>query len=72
VPGSKESAYIVGGGTKGVIFAADTKAVSESGHTTFYPSSQQTVALQLPTPGGAIPEHKVLYRGPCKGQQMKA
>src|SRR6266436_6090503 len=64
LPNSTVEAYVPGG-KHGFIFAADTAAVSELGHSTNYPSSHKTIALQIPT-GGIIPQHKVLFSGPCK------
>jgi len=55
----------VPGGENGFIFAADTADVSAKGHSTDYPSDHETIALQIPT-GGTIPQHNVLYSGPCK------
>jgi hypothetical protein len=65
---STEEAFIFGG-KNGLIFAADTAAVSAKGHATNYPSKEETRAIQIPT-GGTIPNHTVLYSGPCKGQQL--
>ncbi|KAI0280680.1 hypothetical protein BGY98DRAFT_914353 [Russula aff. rugulosa BPL654] len=59
----------VRGGKDGFIFAADTAAVS-GGHLTNYPSNSETVALQIPT-GGTIPQHNVLYSGPCKQTELQ-
>jgi hypothetical protein len=58
------SAYVVGG-EFGLIFAADTQNVSASGHRTQYPGTTETIALQVPTADGDIPEHQVLHVGPC-------
>ncbi|KAH9991733.1 hypothetical protein BJV77DRAFT_1068163 [Russula vinacea] len=60
---SSVEAYIPGG-KNGLIFAADTAAVSALGHSTNYPSNSETIALQIPT-GGTIPQHNVLHSGPC-------
>ncbi|KAI9431117.1 hypothetical protein H4582DRAFT_2113562 [Lactarius indigo] len=57
------------GGKNGLIFAADTSSVSPKGHSTNYPSKEETLAIQIPT-GGLIPNHSVLYNGPCKGKQL--
>ncbi|KAI1360352.1 hypothetical protein F5Y08DRAFT_52493 [Xylaria arbuscula] len=58
------SAYI-SGGQFGLIFAADTKDVSVKGHRTQYPGLTETVALQIPTADGKVPQHQVLHPGPC-------
>ena len=64
LPDSNVEAFVTGG-KNGFIFAADTAAVSTKGHLTNYPSNSETIALQIPT-GGTIPQHNVLYSGPCK------
>ncbi|KAI3390649.1 hypothetical protein diail_8986 [Diaporthe ilicicola] len=58
------SAYVLGG-EFGLIFAADTASVSSSGHSTSYPGSTETVAIQIPTLDGEIPAHSILHNGPC-------
>ncbi|KAL8947388.1 MAG: hypothetical protein Q9222_006327 [Ikaeria aurantiellina] len=65
VPESGQSATITGG-RDGLIIAADTADVSAKGHDTKYPSEEQTVGIQIPTANGKVPEHTVLYPGPCK------
>jgi hypothetical protein len=69
LPNSTVEAYIPGG-KNGFIFAADTAAVSTKGHSTNYPSDSETIALQIPT-GGTIPQHNVLYSGPCKQAELQ-
>lgn len=66
---STDEAFIHGG-ENGVIFVADTSDVSPKGHSTNYPSKEETRAIQIPT-GGTIPQHSVLYKGPCKGKQVQ-
>lgn len=63
VPDSTTEAF-VDGGKNGVIFAADIANVSANGHSTNYPSGEETRVLQIPT-GGTIPQHTVLHSGPC-------
>jgi hypothetical protein len=70
VASTNETARVYGG-KQGIIFAADIKAVSAEGHTTVYPSNDPTIALQIPTAGGVIPSHKVLYSGPCKDTELR-
>ncbi|KAI9451355.1 hypothetical protein BJY52DRAFT_1205942 [Lactarius psammicola] len=65
---STDEAFIYGG-KNGLIFAADTSDVSVKGHSTNYPSNQETRVMQIPT-GGIVPQHTVLYNGPCKGNQL--
>lgn len=69
LPGSSVDAIIVGG-ANGLIFAADTAARSTQGHITNYPSKQATRVLQIPTNGG-IPNHNVLYSGPCRASELQ-
>jgi hypothetical protein len=59
-----ESLYIVSG-VNPLIIAADIDMRSP-GHLTFYPSDTETVAMQIPFKHGKVPEHKVLYGGPCR------
>ena len=69
LPTSSVDAFIPGG-ANGVVFAADTAARSTQGHTTTYPSNEETRVLQIPTNGG-IPNHNVLYSGPCKALDLQ-
>jgi hypothetical protein len=66
---SSDQAFIFGG-ANGLIFAADTAAVSAKGHSTNYPSNSETIALQIPT-GGTIPDHNVLHSGPCTPAELE-
>lgn len=68
LPNSTAEAWIQGG-KYGVLFAADTSDVSKYGHLTEYPSDAATMALQIPT-GGMVPEHEVLYQGPCQWDEL--
>lgn len=61
------SAY-VSGGQFGLIFAADTADVSAKGHATSYPGITETIAIQIPTEDGDVPEHSILHAGPCTAQ----
>ncbi|MCJ1358079.1 MAG: hypothetical protein MMC33_008077 [Icmadophila ericetorum] len=69
LPNNTEVAY-VHGGKKGLILAVDTPDVSQYGHYSDYPSGEQTVAMQIPTAGGVVPEHRVLYEGGCKESEL--
>ena len=69
LPNSTDSVYIHGG-ANGLIFAADTAERSTFGHLTNYPSSSETRVLQIPT-GGGIPNHKLLYSGPCQNCDLE-
>ena len=71
LPRSSDEAW-VSGGVYGLLFAADTAEVSIDGHKTEYPSSLQTVALQIPTQDGKIPPHKVLHSGPCSIAEQRS
>ena len=50
--------------------AVDTAAVSQYGHFTDYPTREQTVAIQIPTAGGVVPGHTVLYEGGCRESEL--
>ncbi|KAI1813015.1 hypothetical protein GGS20DRAFT_555435 [Poronia punctata] len=65
LPNDPETSAYVTGGEFGLVFAADTADVSEEGHRTEYPGLTETVALQIPTVDGKVPDHKVLHDGPC-------
>lgn len=65
LPDDDETSAYVSGGEFGLIFAADTAAVSEKGHRTRYPGITETIALQIPTADGEVPKHDVLHAGPC-------
>ena len=67
---STQEAWIRGG-KNGLVFAADTAAVSMNGHITDYPSKMETTLLQIPTTGGKIPEHRVLHDGACCGSDIE-
>lgn len=58
---SLDQAWTVGG-ANGILFAADTTGL---GHITTYPSDEATVSLQIRFPGEGIPQHTVVYTGPC-------
>lgn len=60
----------VQGGKFGLIIAADTPDVSKYGHISTYPTDSDTVALQIPFKAGYIPEHTVLYPGPCQWSEL--
>ena len=68
LPDNPDTATIQGG-RNGLIIAADTAAVSTKGHNTDYPSGQETIAIQIPTQGGVVPEHTVLHAGPCRKKE---
>ncbi|KAF2673270.1 hypothetical protein BT63DRAFT_397038 [Microthyrium microscopicum] len=64
LPNSKHEAWLQGG-QYGLLIAADLKNTSKSGHITDFPAKDQTVIAQFPILGD-LPEHAVLYKGPCK------
>ncbi|MCJ1227600.1 hypothetical protein MMC12_004256 [Toensbergia leucococca] len=70
LPTSTESVWVAGG-KYGLIIAADTAGVSKGGHITTYPSSQETVALSIPTLDGRIPDHEVLHEGACRYEEQQ-
>lgn len=65
LPDDDSTSAHVAGGQFGLIFAADTADLSEKGHRTQYLGITETVALQIPTADGKVPEHSVLHMGPC-------
>lgn len=58
---SLDDAYFIGG-ANAVLFAADTTGL---GHVTKYPSDEPSVSLQIRFTDGLVPNHTVLYPGPC-------
>jgi hypothetical protein len=67
VANTSQDVYIRGG-KYGTVFVADTAEVSRTGHHSFFP--EDSVMVRLPTEGGKIPEHTVLYTGPCKDDHV--
>ncbi|PVI04042.1 hypothetical protein DM02DRAFT_640256 [Periconia macrospinosa] len=65
LPHNDTEAWVVGG-VGGLLFAVDTTG---TGHRTQYPSDQETIAFTAPFAEGKIPDHKVLFDGPCSGEQ---
>ncbi|KZT23138.1 hypothetical protein NEOLEDRAFT_1137014 [Neolentinus lepideus HHB14362 ss-1] len=59
-----DKAIINSGGNR-VILVLDTMETSSTGHFVEYPSHEETVCMNIPTKDGQIPEHRVLYDGPC-------
>ena len=53
------TAYIEGG-VYGLIIAEDTQEDSAIGHNTIYPSGIETRVMQVPFPGGILPNHTVI------------
>jgi hypothetical protein len=67
IANSTQDVY-VRGGKYGTVFVADTAAISRTGHHSFFP--EDSVMVRLPTDDGKIPEHSVLYTGPCKDEHV--
>lgn len=67
IPNSPQEAF-VHAGKNGLVFAADTAALSRTGHTSIF--FKETVLIQIPTAGGVVPPHKVLHLGPCRGKEL--
>ncbi|KAK7698061.1 hypothetical protein SLS64_012939 [Diaporthe eres] len=65
LPEDETTSVYVSGGQFGLIFAADTSDVSATGHATSYPGTTETIAIQIPTEDGEIPDHSILHPGPC-------
>ena len=70
LPNSNQDVWVTGG-KDGLIIAADTAAVSREGHFTTYPSTSETVALQIVVEGGKEPAHTVLHAGPCEEDKTR-
>jgi hypothetical protein len=69
LPNEPGEAWIQGG-KYGLIIAADGGGASKDGHITTYPSAADTATLQIPFAPGKIPDHSVLYPGPCAYSDM--
>ncbi|KAI0467437.1 hypothetical protein F4859DRAFT_244619 [Xylaria cf. heliscus] len=65
LPGDASTSVSITGGEFGLIFVADTADVSREGHRTQYPGITETIALQIPTADGKVPEHDLVHEGPC-------
>lgn len=64
VPSRKGLAWVAGG-RNGLVLAADTAEVSKDGHTTIYPSNEETVGYALPVPGNKPPTPRRVKKGAC-------
>jgi hypothetical protein len=60
-PYNDQEAWVMEG-VNGFLVANDVTGI---GHYTTYPSDKETVALQVPFEGGAVPDHEVLGKGAC-------
>lgn len=69
LPNSTQTAT-VHGGRDGLILVTDTADASTFGHITKYPSTKETVAIQIPTADNEIPSHSVLYEGACRYEEF--
>jgi len=69
LPQAQSEAWVQGG-KYGFIIAVDTLNVSKTGHVTDFPGADETVIAQFPMEGGIIPDHEVLYSGPCGLNEM--
>jgi hypothetical protein len=59
------------GGPYGLIIAEDTMEDTKMGHNSIYPSGIETRVMQLPFPGGVLPNHTVIDAfGPCDYAQL--
>lgn len=67
--GNMTTAY-VSGGEFGLIFAADTPALSRHGHRGQVVGNTEAIVLQIPTADGKIPDHAVLHVGPCCSEEV--
>ncbi|KAF2724225.1 hypothetical protein K431DRAFT_282072 [Polychaeton citri CBS 116435] len=55
------------GGRHGLIFANDANT---TGHTAHFEGKDETVMLLSETQDGEVPEHSVLYGGPCRWEEL--
>jgi hypothetical protein len=70
VPGNGNNSVTTTGGELALFFFMDTVELSRSGHGTSYPGVSETVFLQIPTKGGLLPEHTVLFDdAPCSARE---
>jgi hypothetical protein len=69
LPDSDVEAWVQAG-KYGILIAADLKNVSKTGHITEFPGGADTVIAQFGFTGGKIPEHVVLYDGPCSFEEL--
>ncbi|KAL8992408.1 MAG: hypothetical protein Q9169_007124 [Polycauliona sp. 2 TL-2023] len=69
LPKSPDTATVFGG-ANGLILAADVAAVSKLGHTTVYPSGQETTVVVMPIKGNMVPKHTVLHKGACTAKEQ--
>ncbi|KAF6225567.1 hypothetical protein HO133_009567 [Letharia lupina] len=67
IPGSTQEAF-VHAGKNGLLFAADTAALSRSRYGIIF--TKETFLMHVPTAGGIVPPHTVLYTGPCRGDEF--
>ncbi|KAI9800183.1 MAG: hypothetical protein M1826_005361 [Phylliscum demangeonii] len=65
IPNTTQELWLGPGQTK-LMLATDTSLVSDLGHESTFPTSQQTTAVQIQPVGGVVPDHVVLYDGPCR------
>ncbi|KAF3059424.1 hypothetical protein GL218_04546 [Daldinia childiae] len=70
LPDDRDTSAFINGGQFSLVFAADTAAVSRKGHRTQYPGITESIALQIPTSDGKVPEHNVLHMGPCNFNEV--
>ncbi|KAL8990267.1 MAG: hypothetical protein Q9169_008164 [Polycauliona sp. 2 TL-2023] len=69
LPKSPDKATVFGG-ANGLILAADVAAVSKLGHTTVYPSKEETTVVVMPIKGNTVPKHTVLHKGACTAKEQ--
>ncbi|KAI0535555.1 hypothetical protein GGR58DRAFT_437137 [Xylaria digitata] len=66
LPNNSTVSVTTDGGELAMLFFEDTATVSNQGHVTYYPGITETIFLQIPTRGGALPKHTVLLENaPC-------
>ena len=68
IPNSQQEVYIEGG-KYGLLLAADTADVSQSGHISST-GAEEVTGLMIPTPNGQLPKHNVLHSNPCGPNEL--
>ena len=68
---TSEDTVTVKGGPYGLILATDIASVSTLGHSTVYPSHEQTIGVVVPLTGNQVPVHRVLHAGACTEEEAR-
>ncbi|KAI1340222.1 hypothetical protein F5Y15DRAFT_51847 [Xylariaceae sp. FL0016] len=72
LPDENSTTITAGNSEPGLLFAADTAEFSTKGHDSYNPGLTENILLQIPTAGGEIPDHEVLFDNqPCTVNEIK-